>query len=163
MKGRYYTYIIAAVLALLFLANCGEKTSIKTEGKITLLVDSLEEKANGYLFSEPLKSCQLLKEALQQDLDKSRQAEIETLLAKAFFLSSQYDSVTFYGQKVISYCQEQDLSDVRIQRLLMEKTYWATNSDVSATTRRQSIIIWKPLSIANEVTSNAPCLIYVPI
>ena len=60
------------------------------------------------------------KEALQQDLDKSRQAEIETLLAKAFFLSSQYDSVTFYGQKVISYCQEQDLSDVRIQRLLME-------------------------------------------
>lgn len=120
MKGRYYTYIIAAVLALLFLANCGKKTSIKTEGKITLLVDSLEEKANGYLFSEPLKSCQLLKEALQQDLDKSRQAEIETLLAKAFFLSSQYDSVTFYGQKVISYCQEQDLSDVRIQRLLME-------------------------------------------
>lgn len=60
------------------------------------------------------------KEALQQDLDKSRQAEIETLLAKAFFLSSQYDSVTFYGQKVISYCQEQDLSNVRIQRLLME-------------------------------------------
>ena len=120
MKGRYYTYIIAAVLALLFLANCGKKTSIKTEGKITLLVDSLEEKANGYLFSEPLKSCQLLKEALQQDLDKSRQAEIETLLAKAFFLSSQYDSVTFYGQQVISYCQEQDLSDVRIQRLLME-------------------------------------------
>lgn len=99
MKGRYYTYIIAAVLALLFLANCGKKTSIKTEGKITLLVDSLEEKANGYLFSEPLKSCQLLKEALQQDLDKSRQAEIETLLAKAFFLSSQYDSVTFYAKK----------------------------------------------------------------
>lgn len=71
-----------------FFGELREKTSIKTEGKITLLVDSLEEKANGYLFSEPLKSCQLLKEALQQDLDKSRQAEIETLLAKAFFLSS---------------------------------------------------------------------------
>lgn len=120
MRRRSYIYVIISVLSLIVFTDCGKRVSTNTERKTSLLVDSLEKKAESHLYSEPLKSCQFLKAALHICTDEARQAEIETSLAKAFFLSSQYDSATFYCQKVISYCQDQNQSNVQIRRLLME-------------------------------------------
>ncbi len=120
MKRKSYVRIFAILLSVIVLASCERPVSRPTNDQAYSCVDSLLTQANSYLFTEPLRSCRILREALPACTDEKDQVQLQNLLAKALFLSSQYDSALYYSEKVIDYCWKQKELTPQIHRLLTE-------------------------------------------
>lgn len=120
MRRKSYIQLFALVLSLIMLASCEKRVPHQTNAKTLCLADSLLNKAGSYLYTEPLHSCRILREALPTCTNEKEQIRLQTLLAKALFLSSQYDSVLYYSEKVIDYCWKQKELTPQIHRLLTE-------------------------------------------
>mgnify|MGYP002693802193 CR=1 FL=1 len=108
------------LISLIAIKNCKKNVSLEKTASESNTIDSLLNQANDLLFNEPLNACKFLKEALPRVSEKKDQIRVQTLLAKAFFLSSQYDSATVCCEQSIDFCLKEKNKTPQIHSLLTD-------------------------------------------
>lgn len=101
MKRLSTMKLLGVVIGLLLLCiSCNYADKRGGLSREHILIDSLEDCAQDSLFSNVLYSRSLLRSGLRQVQDSQAYYRVLALYGKTFFVSSQFDSILYYNQRV---------------------------------------------------------------
>lgn len=119
MKNTSIIFTVSLFFLVTILA-CGRKKSDYTLQNNFCTFDSLKQKATDSLYLNPLFARNLLDKAIPACKDSTQYYTLQTLRAKSFFFTAQYDSVLYYIRQTLDYCQRQSTLTPSIHTLLAD-------------------------------------------